>query len=51
MDNDDFDPEEAMDAAVDKRKFLITRSYYRKECAAVTHKLDAKFPNPMKVHY
>ena len=25
MDNDDFDPEEAMEAAVDKRKFLIKR--------------------------
>ncbi len=23
VDNDDFDPEEAMEAAVDKRKFLI----------------------------
>ena len=25
MDSDDFDPEEAMEAAVDKRKFLIKR--------------------------
>ena len=25
MKNDDFDPEEAMDAAIDKRKFLIRR--------------------------
>ena len=25
MDNDDFDPEEAMEAAVNKRKFLIKR--------------------------
>ena len=25
MDSDDFDPEEAMEAAVDKRKFLINR--------------------------
>ena len=25
MDSDDFDPEEAMQAAVDKRKFLIKR--------------------------
>ena len=25
IDNDDFDPEEAMEAAVDKRKFLIKR--------------------------
>ena len=25
MDNDDFDPEEAMEAAVDKGKFLIKR--------------------------
>ena len=25
MDSDDFDPEEAMDAAVDNRKFLIKR--------------------------
>ena len=25
MDNDDFNPEEAMEAAVDKRKFLIKR--------------------------
>ena len=24
-DNDDFDPEEAMEAAVDKRKFLIKK--------------------------
>ena len=28
-----------------------TGSYYRKESAAVLHKLDAKFPNPVKVHY
>ena len=25
MDSDDFDPEEAMEAAVDKRKFLIKK--------------------------
>ena len=25
VDNDDFDPEEAMEAAVDKRKFLIKK--------------------------
>ena len=25
VDNDDFDPEEAMEAAVEKRKFLIKR--------------------------
>ena len=25
MENDDFDPEEAMEAAIDKRKFLIRR--------------------------
>ena len=25
MKNDDFDPEEAMEAAIDKRKFLIRR--------------------------
>ena len=25
VENDDFDPEEAMEAAVDKRKFLIRR--------------------------
>ena len=25
MKNDDFDPEEAMEAAIDKRKFLIKR--------------------------
>ncbi len=28
-----------------------TRSYYRKESAAVTHKLDAKFLDPIKEHY
>ncbi len=30
---------------------LFTRSYYREESAAMTHKLDAKFPNPIKEHY
>ncbi len=28
-----------------------TRSYYRKESAAVTHKLNAKFLDPIKEHY
>jgi hypothetical protein len=27
MENDDFDPEEAMEAAVDKRKFLYTKAF------------------------
>ena len=29
VDNDDFDPEEAMEAAVDKRKFLIKKTFKR----------------------
>ena len=29
VENDDFDPEEAMEAAVDKRKFLIKKTFKR----------------------
>ena len=39
MENDDFDPEEAMEAAIDKRKFLIRRLL--KDCSFTKENDDA----------
>ena len=40
MENDDFGPEEAMEAAIDKRKFLINRLSKEYNFTETTHNED-----------